>query len=56
MISTSGRSLREMLFAESTGRRGGALLDQTEFTQAALFALEVALFRLVEAGVCGPIS
>ncbi|MFF3690544.1 SDR family NAD(P)-dependent oxidoreductase [Streptomyces sp. NPDC002187] len=42
-----GRSVRDLLEAES-GSDEAALLDATEFTQVALFAVEVALFRLVE--------
>jgi NADPH:quinone reductase-like Zn-dependent oxidoreductase/malonyl CoA-acyl carrier protein transacylase/acyl carrier protein len=42
-----GRPLKEVMFAEE-GTREAALLDATEFAQPALFALEVALFALVE--------
>jgi acyl transferase domain-containing protein len=41
-----GQPIREVLFAEP-GSEQARLLDETMFTQAALFALEVALFRLV---------
>ncbi|NEE26724.1 type I polyketide synthase, partial [Streptomyces sp. SID7982] len=40
-------ALRDVLFSEP-GSSAAALLDQTAYTQPALFALEVALFRLLE--------
>ncbi|MER6157095.1 type I polyketide synthase [Streptomyces sp. NPDC001868] len=39
--------LRDLMFAEP-GTDAAALLDETQYTQAATFAMEVALFRLVE--------
>ena len=42
-----GQPLRELLQAPEGSELAG-LLDQTRFTQAALFAVEVALFRLAE--------
>ena len=42
-----GGSLREVLFA-SAGSSGAVLLDRTGFTQPAVFAVEVALYRLVQ--------
>ncbi|MET8876584.1 type I polyketide synthase [Nocardia sp. NPDC004604] len=38
-----GRPLKDLMFADAEG-----VLDRTEFTQPALFAFEVALFRLIE--------
>ena len=41
------RPLRDVLFAEPAPRRGSCC-DRTEYAQPALFALEVALYRLLE--------
>jgi acyl transferase domain-containing protein len=43
-----GRSLRDVVFGDGASSDRG-LLDQTMFTQPGLFALEVALFRVIEA-------
>ncbi|MFD7034088.1 type I polyketide synthase, partial [Streptomyces sp. NPDC059917] len=44
-----GRSLRDVVFSDPDG-----LLDQTRFTQAALFAVETGLFRVAEAAGVRP--
>ncbi|MFJ6462452.1 type I polyketide synthase [Streptomyces sp. NPDC091387] len=49
------KPLREVVFADdgAEGPEGSGLLHTTRFAQPALFALEVALFRLLESwGVC----
>ncbi|PNV30995.1 hypothetical protein C1708_00390 [Streptomyces sp. DH-12] len=43
-----GRSLKTVTFEGEGEGEGVGLLDRTRFTQAALFAVEVALFRLLE--------
>ncbi|WP_437079624.1 SDR family NAD(P)-dependent oxidoreductase [Streptomyces sp. enrichment culture] len=43
-----GRSLKTLVFDGEGEGEGVGLLDRTRFTQAALFAVEVALFRLLE--------
>ncbi len=43
-----GTPVRDVVFAEP-GSPGAALLDRTVYTQAALFAVETALFRLARA-------
>ena len=48
------RPLRDVLFA-AEGSEDARLLDQTAFTQPALFALEVALFRLSRVSALPPI-
>ncbi|MCI4039704.1 acyltransferase domain-containing protein, partial [Streptomyces sp. TRM75563] len=47
MESVAEISLKELIFADE-GSPEAALLDQTRYTQPALFAVEVALFRLLE--------
>ncbi|MFF8452840.1 type I polyketide synthase, partial [Streptomyces leeuwenhoekii] len=46
-IGEAGHTLRDIVFA-APGTNGGELIEQTEYAQPALFAVEVALYRLVE--------
>ncbi|MFD4428178.1 type I polyketide synthase, partial [Nocardia sp. NPDC058497] len=41
-------SLKQVMFSGAVGGTGATVLDRTEFTQPALFAFEVALYRLLE--------
>nr|ADM46357.1 polyketide synthase [Streptomyces sp. CS] len=47
LAGRADHALKNVIFGE-VGNAGGGLLDQTVFTQAGLFAVELALFRLVE--------
>ncbi|SDL53825.1 pimaricinolide synthase PimS1 [Nonomuraea jiangxiensis] len=43
-----GLGLREIILGETDGSGAGGVLDQTVFAQAGLFAVETALYRLLE--------
>ncbi|MGV9612820.1 type I polyketide synthase [Nocardia xishanensis] len=43
-----GCSLKQLMFSGAIDGTGATVLDRTEFTQPALFAFEVALYRLLE--------
>ncbi|NEY36937.1 acyltransferase domain-containing protein, partial [Streptomyces sp. PRKS01-65] len=46
-VGEAGRALRDVVFADP-GSPDGELIARTEYAQPALFAVEVALYRLVE--------
>ena len=52
-LKGASRPLRDVVFAEEHSDEA-ALLDQTEFAQPALFALEVALYRLLSSWAVRP--